>query len=123
MIRPSGIAHAGLYAANLEALAGFYEHTLGLRVIERHPDCYIFDAGGNALLEIWGKGVASPSRKTTGEQSVRICFLVERIEPAVESLRSQGLVPAGEIGCYLGTRWIHYVDPEGNAFGLVDQHG
>lgn len=62
-------------------------------------------------------------RKSAAQQSVRVCFRVERLEPAIADLRSRGVVPAGEIGSYLGTRWIHYTDPEGNAFDLVDAHG
>jgi hypothetical protein len=39
---------------------------------------------------MWGKGHASPQRKTAHEQSMVIGFLVERLEPAVASLKENG---------------------------------
>jgi predicted enzyme related to lactoylglutathione lyase len=123
VLNPRGFAHAGLLAENLPVLAAFYENDVGLRLLERNEGSCIFDAGQNALFEIWSGGSSSPSRKSSERQSVRICFSVERLEPSIQDLRTRGVAPISEIGNYLGTRWVHYVDPEGNAFGLVDLHG
>lgn len=123
MLNPKGFAWAGLFAASLPKLVEFYEHKVGLRVLERHDDCCIFDAGSGALFEIWEKGYASSTRKTPREQSVLIGFLVERLEPVVEILKARGLEPDTQIDSYLGTRWINFTDPEGNRFELKDEHG
>ena len=122
-LEPKGIAWVGLYANDLAGLAGFYEHKLGLRLIEHDDGCYIFDAGAGALFEMWGKGHASTQRKTTHEQSMVIGFLVERLEPALASLAERGVAPDTEIGSHLGTRWIYFTDPEGNRFELKDNQG
>lgn len=123
MLNPHGLAHVGIRAEDLAKLSAFYEHAVGLRIIEQAEGCHLFDIGQSTLLEIWSGGCASASRKSPAQQSVRVCFAVERLEPSIEALRTRGVTPSGEIGCYLGTRWIHYTDPEGNAFGLVDRHG
>ncbi len=119
----NGIGHTGLRAQDLTSLSLFYERTVGFDLVERHEGCHIFDVGAGALFEIWGGGTSSDSRKSPALQSVRVCFLVERLEPVIEALSTQGLASFGEIGSYRGTRWIHYTDPEGNAFGFVDMKG
>lgn len=119
----SGIGHTGLKAQDLTSLSSFYESTVGFDLIERHEGCHFFDVGGGALFEIWGGGTSSDSRKSPALQSVRVCFRVECLEPVIEALSSRGLASFGEIGTYRGTRWIHYTDPEGNAFGFVDMKG
>lgn len=123
MLDPHGLAHVGIRAEDLARLSAFYEQAVGLRMIERAEGCHIFDIGQSTLLEIWSGGCASPSRKSADQQSVRVCFAVERLETSIEDLQSRGVTPSSEIGSYLGTRWVHYTDPEGNAFGLVDKHG
>lgn len=123
MFKPTGVAWVGLYAAHLPRLVDFYENQVGFRVLERDGHCCIFDAGAGALFEVWGKGFASSLRKTTREQSVLVGFMVERLEPVVEELRTRGLQADTEIDSYLGTRWIYYTDPEGNRFELKDRHG
>ena len=123
MLNPNGIAHAGLKAENLTNLCGFYETQVGLPLLERSDGCHIFDIGSGTLFEIWSGGFSADERKSPAQQSVRICFRVERLEASIQGLKSRGVLPIGEIGTYLGTRWIHYIDPEGNTFGLVDMHG
>jgi hypothetical protein len=44
------------------------------------------------------------------------------LEAAVEELRSRGLTPESEIDTYLETRWVDYIDPEGNRFELKDRN-
>lgn len=123
MLCPRGIAHAGLKARDLASLSAFYEDRVGLTLVERHDGCHIFDVGAGTLFEIWSGGTFSPNQKSPAQQSVRVCFLVERLEPSIENLKARGVAPIREIGSYLGTRWVHYTDPEGNTFGLVDSNG
>ena len=123
LLDPKGVAWVGLFAANLPMLAAYYEHKVGLRVVEQADGCCIFDAGSDTFFEIWGKGFASPTRKGAHEQSMLIGFLVDRLEPIVEMLKVRGLEPDTAIDSYLGTRWIYFTDPEGNRFSLKDRRG
>jgi predicted enzyme related to lactoylglutathione lyase len=123
MLSPTGIAWAGLAAENQARLVDFYSETVGLRIIESTEGYTLFDAGNGAMFEIWGDGVASNERKTTRQQSVIIGFQVANRETAMAELSSRGLLPDGKIGSHMGTRWIHYKDPEGNRFELKDLNG
>ncbi|WP_140637514.1 VOC family protein [Methylibium rhizosphaerae] len=123
MLEPTGIAWVGLYAQSLPTLVDFYANRVGFRVLEETEHCCILDAGAGALFEIWGKGCAVTQGKSTKEQSMLVGFLVARLEPVVEALRTRGVNPDTEIDSYLGTRWIYYTDPEGNRFELKDRQG
>jgi predicted enzyme related to lactoylglutathione lyase len=123
VVSPTGIAWAGLSAEDQRRLASFYAETVGLRIIESAKGYTLFDAGNGAMFEIWGDGVASGERKTPEQQSIIIGFQVANLEVAMAELSSRGLLPDGKIGSYLGTRWIHYKDPEGNRFELKDSNG
>ncbi len=123
MLNPKGIPWVGLFAADLTALAHFYESVLGLKVIERSEQYWLFDAGAQSLLELWAAGSAKSSRKTPEQQSVLAAFLVEALEPTLAELSEKGLLPDSPIGSYLGTRWAHFTDPEGNRFALKDFRG
>jgi predicted enzyme related to lactoylglutathione lyase len=122
MLNPNGIAWIGLYAQDIEVLGTFYAEVVGLRLIEGDGDSKIFDAGGGALFEIWGRGTAGV-RKGPHEQSMIVGFLVDDLEPTVQALESRGLRSDTGIDRYLGTRWIYYTDPEGNRFELKDNRG
>jgi catechol 2,3-dioxygenase-like lactoylglutathione lyase family enzyme len=123
MFIPKGIAWVGLYTQDLPALADFYEHKLGLRVIERTEKFCILDAGAGTHFEIWANGLAVPGRKSPHEQSMIIGFLVDQLEPVVAEFKTRGLHADTEISSYLGTRWIYYTDPEGNRFEIKDNKG
>jgi len=122
-LNPKGVAWVGLYAMDLGQLVSFYEHKLGLRLIERAEKFCIFDAGANTHFEIWPNGLSVPSCKSPHEQSMIVGFLVERLEPVIAELQTRGLNPDTDINSYLGTRWIYYTDPEGNRFELKDNNG
>jgi [ribosomal protein S5]-alanine N-acetyltransferase len=122
-LQPKGIAWVGLFAMNQPALVRFYRDVVGLRVLEGDDDCCIFDAGGGALFEVWGRGTASVSRKSPQEQSMLVGFLVDDLDTAVAALQAKGLAADSKIDSYLGTRWVYYTDPEGNRFELKDAKG
>lgn len=123
MLHSHGIAHVGLRVSDLILVSSFYERQVGLQALEKHDGCHIFSIGGGALLEIWSGGFASPTKKTAAQQSTRFSFAVDRLELAMAWLLQQGVEPCSEVGDYLGTRWVHYQDPEGNTFGVVDKNG
>jgi predicted enzyme related to lactoylglutathione lyase len=122
MVQPIGIAWVGLFAESLPRLVAFYSGIVGLRLVDSDERFAIFDTGGGALFEIWDGGISASGRKSSNQQSVLVGFLVPSLEAAVEELRSRGLAPESEIEGYLGTRWVHYVDPEGNRFELKDRN-
>jgi predicted enzyme related to lactoylglutathione lyase len=123
MLSPTGIAWVGLSAEDQNRLVDFYSGTVGLRIIESANGYTLFDAGNGAMFEIWGDGVAADGRKTARQQSVIVGFRVANLELAMAELSSRELLPDGEIGSHMGTRWIHYKDPEGNRFELKDSNG
>jgi catechol 2,3-dioxygenase-like lactoylglutathione lyase family enzyme len=111
-----------LIREGLGQLVEFYEHKLGLRLIERAEKFCIFDAGADTHFEIWANGLSVPGRKSPHEQSMIIGFLFEQLEPVVAELKARGLNPDTAINSYLGTRWIYYTDTEGNRFELKDNN-
>lgn len=122
LLNPLGIVWVGLFAEDIEKLSAFYTSVVGLKLFEGDADYKIFDAGGNSLFEIWGKG-CSKIKKNPTEQSMIIGFLVDDLEPVVQQLGLRGLAPDTEIKSYLGTRWVYFTDPEGNRFELKDNRG
>jgi predicted enzyme related to lactoylglutathione lyase len=121
MLNPRGFAWIGLFAQDITSLSDFYENKVGLRLIESSADCHIFDAGAGALFEVWRNGQDLGRRKTPGEQSMIVGFLVDNLELAVSRLKERGLHSDTDIDSYLGTRWVYFTDPEGNRFELKDK--
>ena len=115
-----GISWAGLYASELPVLSRFYEGIVGLTVVSEGNGFCLLDAGGGGAFELWANGLSTPRAKTSSEQSVIIAFAVQSLEPAMAELLSRGLSPDSEIGCHGDSRWVYYIDPEGNRFELKE---
>ena len=122
IFEPLGIAWVGLFAESLPTLTAFYKN-LGFQVLAADDNYCLMDAGSGSQFEIWSKGAARSMRKTPSEQSVLVGFRVARLEPVVSDWMERGVMPIGAIESDGGTRWIHYVDPEGNRFELKDLRG
>jgi predicted enzyme related to lactoylglutathione lyase len=119
-MRYRGFIWAGLLVADLDKAISFYRDVLGLPLIERDKTCALLDAGGGALFELWPTGIASSSAKTPSQQSLRIALRVDDLDDAVSRLKGKGVQFLGEIGEYEGTRWINFIDPEGNRLELKE---
>jgi predicted enzyme related to lactoylglutathione lyase len=119
-MRYQGLIWAGLLVADLERAVSFYRDVIGLPLIERDKRCALFDAGSGALFELWPTGSASSSAKTPEQQSLRIALRVDDLDNAVSKLKSRGVQFLGDIGEYEGTRWINFIDPEGNRLELKE---
>jgi predicted enzyme related to lactoylglutathione lyase len=119
-MRYQGFIWAGLLVSDLERAITFYRDVLGLPLIERDKSCALFDAGNGALFELWPTGAASSSAKTPFEQSLRIALRVDDLDDAVSKLKSRGVQFLGEIDEYEGTRWINFIDAEGNRLELKE---
>ena len=119
-MRYQGFVWAGLLVADFERAVTFYRDVLGLTLLEREERCALFDAGHGSLFELWPPGVASQSPKTPERQSLRVAFRVDDLDGAISELRGRGVQFVGEVGEYQGTRWINFVDPEGNRLELKE---
>lgn len=115
-----GFIWAGLLVADFERAVTFYRDVLGLPLLERGERSALFDAGDGSLFELWPTGVASDSPKAAAQQSLRVAFRVDDLEGAVSELKGRGVRFVGEVGEYKGTRWINFVDPEGNRLELKE---
>lgn len=115
-----GLIWAGLLVSDLDGAISFYRDVLGLPLIERAEGCALFDAGNGALFEVWPAGAASPSPKTPECQSLRVAFRVDDLDGAISELKRKGVRFVGEVGEYGGTRWVNFVDPEGNRLELKE---
>jgi catechol-2,3-dioxygenase len=115
-----GISWAGLYVSNLAGMVGFYGRVLGLPVVTQGDGFCLMNAGGGSLFELWEDGLSVPGRKTPSEQSLIVGFAVQSLEPAIAELLSRGLKADSDVGCYGNSRWVYYVDPEGNRFELKE---
>jgi catechol 2,3-dioxygenase-like lactoylglutathione lyase family enzyme len=119
-MRVQGFIRAGLLVSDLEKAIVFYRDVLGLPLIDREERAALFDAGDGALLELWPTGIASTSPKTPEHQSLRVAFKVDDLDVAVSELQGKRVRFIGEIGEYEGTRWISFIDPEGNRLSLKE---
>lgn len=119
-MRVQGFIWAGLLVSDLEKAIAFYRDVLGLPLIEREERGALLDAGNGALLELWPTGIASSSPKSPERQSLRVAFKVDDLNVAVSELQGRGIRFIGEIGEYEGTRWISFIDPEGNRLSLKE---
>jgi predicted enzyme related to lactoylglutathione lyase len=119
-MRYQGFIWAGLLVSDLEKVISFYQDVLRLPLIEREERAALFDAGNGTLLELWPSGVASSSPKMPAQQSLRVAFRVDNLNAAISELKGRGVQFLGEIGEYEGTRWISFVDPEGNRLELKE---
>lgn len=119
-MRFQGFIWAGLLVSDLEKAISFYRDVLGLSLIEREEKCALFDAGSGALFELWPTGIASSVPKTPEHQSLRVAFRVDNLDQTISELKGRGVQFIGEIGEYEGTRWISFIDPEGNRLELKE---
>ena len=119
-MRYQGFIWAGLLVSDLERAISFYRDALGLPLIGRDERCALFDACNGALFELWPTGMASPSPKTPERQSLRVAFRVDDLDGTISELKGRGIEFIGEVGEYQGTRWINFVDPEGNRLELKE---
>ncbi|KZK78398.1 Glyoxalase-like domain protein [Pseudovibrio sp. W64] len=79
-----------LFTENFEACVQFYEHTLGLQVIERTPDLVSFRFGSSYLMVERG-GHGSPTQKPRRQNPCVLRFNTDDMDTAIELLNAKGL--------------------------------
>lgn len=79
-----------LFTENFELCVQFYEHTLGLQVIERTQDLVSFRFGGSYLMVERG-GHGSPTQKPRRQNPCVLRFNTDDMDTAIELLNAKGL--------------------------------
>jgi predicted enzyme related to lactoylglutathione lyase len=110
-----GLVWAGVNVEDLESSISFYQDTLGLPLLGRGTDWAHFDSGAGTLLELFTGGTATPEPKKPHQQSIVLGLRVDDLDHVVAELKEKGVhFNPEESGEFEGTRWAHFVDPEGN---------
>jgi catechol 2,3-dioxygenase-like lactoylglutathione lyase family enzyme len=118
MLTGARIVYLFLYVRDLEVSRGFYERTLGLRVIEEDSDSVKYDAG-QVILAL---NRASDYRITLPEppdHSTDIVFLVDDVDSARAALEERG-VKFTETHRYEIGAISDFYDPDGHWFTLYE---
>ncbi|WP_208990287.1 VOC family protein [Pseudovibrio brasiliensis] len=100
-----------LFTERFEACVAFYEHTLGLTVIERAQELVSFQFGdGYLMVERGGHG--SEGQKSRTQNPCVLRFNMDDIDTAIDVLRSKGLDVNAQVFDW-GTI-ASFTDPDGN---------
>ncbi len=110
----------GLFVEHLETSIRFYQDVMGLLLLDKGDDWAHFDSGNGSLLELFSGGKASLEPKMPNQQSIVVGFRVEDLDSSIAELKQKGVRFIGDIGEYVGTRWAHFSDPEGNQLEIKE---
>jgi predicted enzyme related to lactoylglutathione lyase len=118
MLTDARIVYLFLYVRDLEVSRGFYERTLGLRVIEEDDDSVKYDAGQVilALNRASDYGFTLPEPP---DHSTDIVFLVDDVDSARAALEERG-VRFTETHRYEIGAITDFYDPDGHWFTLYE---
>ena len=98
----------------------FYRDVIGFPLLRRGEGWVHLDASGGALFELFSGGAATSGPKTPAQQSLRVAFLVDDLDRAMEELKGKGISFIGEVGRFGSERWAHFTDPEGNRLEIKE---
>jgi predicted enzyme related to lactoylglutathione lyase len=113
MIQYQGFIWIGLFVEDLPAAVAFYRDVLGLGLLDKGDDWAHFDAGDEALFELFGGGKAARAPKDPAQQPLVVGLRVKDMDHAMAELQAKGILFT-ETGGSENTRWAHFSDPEGN---------
>ena len=108
----TGLGWCGTRTDRSLELAHFYEYTLGLRLVHREPDFWVFELPDGRHVEVFGDGY--PGKEHFGDSPV-ISFAVRDLSAAIDELSRAGVELLGEPG----STWQHFRGPDGNIYELV----
>ncbi|WP_109314847.1 VOC family protein [Pseudovibrio ascidiaceicola] len=100
-----------LFTERFEACVAFYEHMLGLTVIERAQELVSFQLGGGYLMVERG-GHGSERQKSRTQNPCVLRFNMDDIDTAIDVLRAKGLDVKAQVFDW-GTI-AAFTDPDGN---------
>ena len=104
----------------MERAITFYRDVIGFPLLRQGERWAHLDASGGALFELFSGGTAASALKTLAQQPLRVAFLVDNLDNAIEELKSKGINFIGEIGQFGTERWAHFGDPEGNRLEIKE---
>ncbi len=108
----TGLGWSGTRTESAEALARFYQHVLGLRLVHTEPHFWVFELPDGTHVEVFGQQYPGKEHFTTGPV---VGFAVTDLPQAVTELQEAGIELVGEPG----PRWQHFRGPDGNVYELV----
>ena len=108
----TGLGWSGTRTDRAEALARFYQHVLGLRLVHTEPHFWVFELPDGNHVEVFGQQYPGKEHFTTGPV---VGFTVTNLRQAVTELREAGIELLGEPGA----TWQHFRGPDGNVYELV----
>lgn len=108
------IRNVTFLVSNLGESAAFYEKVLGLKKSVEWSNYVVFDVGGVDL------GLSPGGKKGQKEGAPDIYLLVDDVDATYQELKSKGVKFVEEPeGQYWGARTAKFLDPDENAFILV----
>jgi glyoxylase I family protein len=118
------LEHFGLYARDPEALAKWYEKSVGLHVIrclekEGRPPVYFLAGAGDAEIEILPTEEPRVDRDLTAPGFSHLGFVVEDFDSEQRRLAAEGIPLRGVRETSNGWRIGYFEDPEGNRIEIV----
>lgn len=125
------LAHAMIQVRDLEGAIAFYQHVLGLDLVDRHSYdgaslAYLRARGGGAELELLSE---QPWRYADRPEAGRSHIAFTVADAAAENARIKSLgAPCGELTDYVAngirqTRFFYLYDPEGNEIEILESMG
>ena len=110
-------------ARDPERAKGFYQGTLGLRLVEEQlPFALVFDANGTMLRVSIVQEVTAAKYTVLGWQVPDIAATVRDLEKAGVKLERYGIPGQDELGIWTapgGTRVAWFKDPDGNLLSVT----
>ena len=124
----SKIQHLIIPVENLDRSVDFYTNKLGLipvEVIKKKKKKEVEVTQQFAILETQDKGyevvLTEMNKPIEPRDSVIVAFIVQDLGKVIEGLRERGLEFEGKLQILFDKRVVHFKDPDGHIFQLVDR--
>ena len=116
---PVSVGHVGVKAKDVEALADYYRHAVGLHDVSRRPGAIVLGAGGRPLLEIEEFKSARPDDPRSAGLYHTAFLLPSRPDLARWARRAidKQIAVVGASDHYVSEA-IYLTDPEGNGIEI-----
>jgi catechol 2,3-dioxygenase-like lactoylglutathione lyase family enzyme len=129
MPRLNGIIETTIHVKDLAASAAFYQHVLGLELVERSERLCVLSVAGRHLLLLFLEGGTNEPLETPGgiipphdgSGALHFAFAIDRseLEPWEQRLREKGVAIESRVNWELGGSSLYFRDPDGHAVELA----
>jgi catechol 2,3-dioxygenase-like lactoylglutathione lyase family enzyme len=129
MPRLNGIIETAFHVRDLSASAGFYQHVLGLELIERGERLCALSVAGRHLLLLFLEGGTNEPLETAGgiipphdgSGALHFAFAIDRsdLAPWEQRLRQKGVAVESRVNWELGGTSLYFRDPDGHLVELA----